>query len=105
MGRGRCAATFDFHTAAHGDRDAVAVFEPRARDGFERPRRRPARGHDAVNATRLGGREGREADQGSFHSFYNVMPSIDEIFGSLVIYAVGEGPVNQRTSEMRERQA
>ena len=40
----------------------------RARDGFERARRRPARGHDAEDATRLGavgGRrgEGREAHQ------------------------------------------
>ena len=57
----------------------------RARDGFERARRRPARGHDAEDATRLGGREGREAKPGSFHYFYNVMPRIDEIFGLLVI--------------------
>ena len=69
--------------SAHRDRDAVAVLEPRARDGFERPRRRPPRGHDAEDATRVGGREGREAEPGSFHYFYNVMPSIDEIFGSL----------------------
>ena len=74
---------FDLCTAAHGDRDDVAVFEPRARDGFERARRRPARGHDAENATRVGGREGREGEPGSFHYFYNVMPSIYEIFGSL----------------------
>ena len=70
-------------TADHGDRDDVAVFEPRARDGFERARRRPPRGHDAENATRVGGREGREGEPGSFHYFYNLMPSIDEIFGSL----------------------
>ena len=57
----------------------------RARDGFERARRRPARGHDAEDATSLRGREGREEEQGSFHYFYNVMPRIDEIFGSLVI--------------------
>ena len=54
----------------------------RARDGFERARRRPARGHDAEDLT-LRGREGREAEPGSFHYFYNIMRSIDEIFGSL----------------------
>ena len=36
----------------------------RARDGFERARRRPARGHDAEDATRLGAVGGRrEAHQ------------------------------------------
>ena len=62
---------------------------------------RRARADDGPELVQRGPRDSRDAKPGSFHYFYNVMPSMDEIFGSLVIYAVGEGPVNQRTSEMR----
>ena len=67
----------------------VAVFEPRARDGTSE-RDGGQREGTTQRMRRIGGREGREAEPGSFHYFYapNVMPSIDEIFGSLVIYAL-----------------
>ena len=44
---------------------------------------RRARADDGPELVQRGPRDSRDAKPGSFHYFYNVMPSIDEIFGSL----------------------